>query len=277
MSLCVQDLINQHKQLEPISQSSYLDTLLLIEKALNQSRNALLAWPENSVDNNQVLAFESLFKRRIQGEPIAYLLGEQEFWSLPFFVNSDTLIPRPDTELMIELACDLFEKKSCINMIDVGTGSGAIALALASERPHWSIIASDICQKALCVANKNKQALQKNITLLQANHLQSIADDIFDLIISNPPYIDVHDPHLLDLSYEPKKALISSEQGFYDLKLIIKQAKHCLKDKGYLLLEHGNTQAALVRKILEDNGFLSVVTHQDLAGLDRVTLGRKSC
>jgi release factor glutamine methyltransferase len=219
--------------------------------------------------------YRELAKARLDGQPIAYLTGEREFWSLTLKVNPHTLIPRPETETLVEwaLSLDLPEQAQTL---DLGTGSGAIALALASERPSWRVLGVDCSEQALLVARENVLALGfTQVELLRSAWFESIGERRFDLIVSNPPYVQEGDPHLAqgDLRFEPISALVAAGNGFADLQTLATDSRQYLAEGGWLLLEHGYTQGAAVREILSERGFSRVQTRCDLAGQERITGG----
>ncbi len=208
-----------------------------------------------------------------RGKPLAYITGEKDFWTLKLKVNEHTLIPRPDTEIIIETI--LLLNLSPNKILDLGTGSGAIALALATEYPSASIVACDYSNEALLVAQANAQLNHiDNVKFIESDWFDGIDKCTFDLIVSNPPYIDTNDPHLIDLAYEPLSALVAEDQGLADFKTISEQATEFLQPDGILMFEHGWQQSEAVRMILNDTGFTDVTTQKDLAGHDRVTWGR---
>ncbi|EKO3588131.1 peptide chain release factor N(5)-glutamine methyltransferase [Vibrio metschnikovii] len=259
------------------SDSPSLDATLLLCHVLQKPRSYLLTWPDKVLSPNLVSAFEALLARRIVGEPIAYIIGEREFWSLPLKVAPSTLIPRPDTERLVELALD---KAVLIDgdILDLGTGTGAIALALASELPQRHVLGIDLRSEAVELAEDNRKRLQlSNVTFLQGSWFTPLANGIkFALIASNPPYIEEHDPHLQqgDVRFEPRSALVAGDNGLADIKHIATSAREYLLDQGWLLFEHGYQQGKAVRTILSELGYQQVVTEQDYAGNDRVTLGQ---
>ncbi|MDP2560941.1 peptide chain release factor N(5)-glutamine methyltransferase [Psychrobium sp. 1_MG-2023] len=262
----------------PESDSAVLDVQVLLSSVLGVERSFFYTWPDKKLTPEQLAAFEVLLQRRISGEPIAYIVGEQEFWSLPLSVAPSTLIPRPETELLVETILDRVILPHARG-IDLGTGTGAIALALASEQPSWSILGVDYSDEAVVLArtNQNKLALT-NVSFVQSSWLTNIDESWLqqcDFIVSNPPYIDESDPHLVegDVRFEPHSALIAANNGLQDIIDITKQSIHFLKPQGILLFEHGFEQGKAVRSILESHHFNQVITLQDLAGLDRVTLG----
>lgn len=220
--------------------------------------------------------FLQAIERLKQGEPLAYVIGEQEFWSLRLKVTPDTLIPRPDTEILVEQALALIQPNQDLQILDLGTGSGAIALSIAKERPHAHVIATDFSAAALQVAEQNALLNQiGNVQFLQGNWYQALnSNHQFNVIVSNPPYIDEQDQHLIDLTDEPITALTAKNNGLADLEVIIGQAPQWLKPDGWLLVEHGYDQALAVQQLFSLAGFGQVKTVKDYGGNDRVTLGR---
>jgi release factor glutamine methyltransferase len=246
-----------------------LDTELLLAHVLNKPRSYLYAHPETKLSTQQQQKFTKLLNRRKNGEPIAYILGHKEFYSLDLKINKHVLIPRPETELLVDLILDKFSAISNINLVDFGTGSGAIALAIAKHRPNWQIIATDKSRNALKVAQNNAQNLNiKNIKFFQGDWCQNINN--MDIIVSNPPYIAKRD---LQSTFEPKMALSAGQDGLQHIKTIIKQAKNILKSNGLLFLEHGFDQAQQIQTLMLKRGYTNITTHQDLANHDRVTMG----
>ena len=257
------------------SDSPRIDTEILLTHILGESRTYLLTWPEKKITSDQSAQFKSLVEKRSEGQPIAYLTEVWEFWSLPIKVNTSTLIPRPETERLVELALKKCTAKYA-DLADLGTGSGAIALALASERSSWSVLATDTSAQALEVARANAETLRLgNIEFLLSSWFSALPDKQFDLVISNPPYIDELDPALETsvINWEPRQALISSLKGMADLKIIINQAKPFLKAGAWLLVEHGYNQGEAVAHLFRQNGYEEINTEQDLSGQDRVTCG----
>lgn len=260
------------------SDSPKRDAEILLSWVTGRARTYLLAFGESQLTPEQLAALEPLAARREQGEPIAYLVGEREFWSLPLSVSPATLIPRPDTECLVEQALALLPSTPC-RILDLGTGTGAIALALASERPDCAVVGVDIKADAVALARHNAEKLAlENVDFLQSRWFQSL-DGKFTLIASNPPYIDANDPHLSegDVRYEPQSALVAAAEGMADLADIIRQAPDYLEQGGWLVLEHGWQQAQAVQKHLKKAGFSAVITHKDYGNNDRVTLGQWAC
>lgn len=259
------------------SDSAQIDAEALLMCALGKPRAHLYTWPEELLSPAVQSYFQSLLDRRILSEPIAYITGEREFWSMNLRVNPNVLIPRPETELLVEQALSLLDN-SAARVADLGTGSGAIALALASERPAWQVVATDLSGAALAVAADNALRLGiANIVFRQGSWCEALPAEEYDLIVSNPPYIDPADSHLQqgDLRFEPVSALVAAGVGLADIRLISAQSVNRLCSGGCLLLEHGWTQAAAVAEILTENGFLHVETLRDLNDNERVTWGRK--
>ncbi|MBD2858754.1 peptide chain release factor N(5)-glutamine methyltransferase [Spongiibacter sp. KMU-158] len=257
------------------SDSPDLDVALLLCHCLQKPRSYLYSWPEKRLSDEQFAEFAALFTRRERGEPIAHILGEREFWSLPLDVNNSTLIPRPDTECLVEQALKLIPAVPGA-ILDLGTGTGAIALALASELPAWSVLGVDLQAEAVALAagNAKKLGLQ-NLRFEQSNWFDNISRQTFDLIVSNPPYIAQDDPHLEqgDVRFEPHSALVAADNGLADLAQIINAAPSFLKPGAALLLEHGYQQAEPVAKLLQNRGFVEIACFDDYAGNPRVSKG----
>lgn len=254
-----------------------VDGELLLAEALGHSRSWLYAHPEAPVPAPARARFEALLARRQAGEPVAYLLGRQGFWSLELEVGPATLIPRPETECLVELALARLPAGQPLRVADLGTGSGAIALALARERPQARIVATDASAEALMVARRNAARLGLGrVEFREGDWLAPLAEELFDLIASNPPYIEQDDPHLAqgDLRFEPPAALASGVDGLDAIRVIVRDAGRHLHAGGWLLLEHGWRQGAAVRALLDAAGFSEVATERDLEGRDRVSLGR---
>ncbi|HTN30932.1 MAG TPA: peptide chain release factor N(5)-glutamine methyltransferase [Pseudomonas sp.] len=259
----------------PESPSPRLDAELLLAHVLGKPRSYLRTWPEHQPDAEQCASFERLLQRRRAGEPVAYLLGRQGFWSLDLEVSSDTLIPRPDTELLVETALTLI-LATPLDVLDLGTGTGAIALALAAERPAWRVTGVDRIEAAVALAARNGQRLGLNNARFQLSHwFKALVGQRFQLIVSNPPYIAAGDRHLGegDVRFEPASALVAGADGLGDIRLIIEQAPAHLLPGGWLLLEHGFDQAEAVRELLNAAGFAKVESRRDLGNHPRISLG----
>ena len=254
-----------------------IDARVLLAHALERPPVWLFAHGDESIDTAAQSRFETLLARRIAGEPVAYLTGRRGFWTFDLMVSPHTLIPRPETELLVELALERAPPDTALRMADLGTGSGAIALALAHERPRAQVIAVDVSEGALHIARANARALGlANVELRQGDWLAPLAGERFDLIASNPPYIADADPHLRegDLRFEPARALSSGPDGLDAIGIIVRDAPAHLRHGGWLLLEHGWEQGEAVRELLGAAGFDVVQTHRDLEHRDRVTSGR---
>jgi release factor glutamine methyltransferase len=250
---------------------SHLDAELLLAHATGRDRAHLRAFEEQSIPEEKASLFRSLVQRRAAGEPLAYIEGQKEFWSLMFTVTPAVLVPRPETELLVERCLDLAGDK-LQKIADLGTGSGAIAIALAHERPDWTVVATDASPAALEVATQNAQRLgATNIAFRHGFWCEALRGERFNTILSNPPYIAPNDAALTALRCEPSQALVAQAGGYADLRTIIASAADHLQPGGYLLLEHGASQAAGVAAALVARGYARVVCRPDLAGLDRVT------
>jgi release factor glutamine methyltransferase len=258
------------------SDSPGLDAELLLCAVLRKGRSYLRGHPEVVLDEDQSARFAELLAARARGKPIAYLTGKREFWSLELTVTPDTLIPRPETELLVEQALERVPASAAWHILDLGTGSGAIALAIAKERPRCRVTAVDVSAGALGVARDNAAGLDlANLEFLLGDWYTPVAARRFHLIVSNPPYIALSDPHLAegDLRFEPKKALASGTDGLDDLRHIVAATPMHLHAAGVLLLEHGHEQGAQVRDLLLAAGFTGAHSVRDLAGHERVSLG----
>ena len=260
----------------PASPTARLDAELLLAAVLGKPRSYLRTWPEHEPGAEQLAAFAALLERRRAGEPVAYILGHQGFWSLDLEVAPHTLIPRPDTELLVETVLQL-APATPQRVLDLGTGSGAIALALASERGGWQVIGVDRIAEAVALAERNRQRLKLgNAEFRQSSWFDGLAGERFGLILSNPPYIAADDRHLGegDVRFEPLSALVAGVDGLDDIRQIIAQAPRHLQAGGWLLLEHGYDQAEAVRELLAAAGFTAVDSRRDLGGHQRISLGR---
>lgn len=260
------------------SDSANLDARVLLCHCLQVPAVYLHTWPEKPLNADIWLQYQQLILQREEGVPVAHLTGTRDFWTLNLAVNAHTLIPRPETELLVETALSLFDD-SPIAALDLGTGTGAIALALASERSHWSVSGVDRIEQSVELAIHNARQNQlEQVRFFTSNWFAAVGQQRFSLIISNPPYVEPHSPYLQqgDVRFEPLSALTAEDDGLADLQKIISQASQYLVDSGWLLLEHGHAQGQAVRDLMHQAGFSSVDTIKDLAGLDRVTLGQWS-
>lgn len=260
----------------PDSPTPRLDAELLLAAVLGKPRSYLRTWPERALDEQQLALYQASLARRRNGEPVAYILGQQGFWSLDLEVAPHTLIPRPDTELLVETALELLPAPP-LEVLDLGTGTGAIALALACERPAWQLTGVDRVEAAVVLAERNRQRLQLgNARFLHSHWFSALAGRRYGLILSNPPYIRADDRHLNegDVRFEPSSALVAGVDGLDDIRAIIQAAPVHLLAGGWLLLEHGFDQAGEVRHLLLARGFTEVHSRCDLAGHERISLGR---
>ncbi|WP_165667221.1 peptide chain release factor N(5)-glutamine methyltransferase [Metapseudomonas otitidis] len=263
----------------PDSPSPRLDAELLLAAALGKPRSFLHTWPERVVSGEAAERYARYLERRRQGEPVAYILGHQGFWSLDLEVAPHTLIPRPDTELLVETALALVTLSQA-RVLDLGTGTGAIALALACERQGWQVTGVDRISEAVALAERNRERLGLGNAAFRESHwFSALGAECYDLIVSNPPYIAAQDPHLAqgDVRFEPSSALVAGADGLDDIRLIVSQAPAHLNAGGWLLLEHGYDQAAAVRELLAREGFDAVESRRDLGGHERISLGRRPC
>lgn len=269
-------LLQAKQQLEQSgSDSARLDAEILLGYALDKNRTWLYTHSDYALSDVEFESLNGLLEKRIAGQPIAHLVGERDFWSLTLEVNASTLIPRPDTETLVEWALEL-PLLANARVLDLGTGTGAIALALASEQPSWQVIGVDKSDDAVQLALNNAQKNQlQQVEFKSSDWFEQVAGS-FDLIVSNPPYIDGQDPHLQqgDVRFEPMSALVAEQQGLADIVHIIDQAPHYLRDQAWLLIEHGYQQAEQVRELLKAKGFQQVETREDLGGQPRISGGQ---
>jgi release factor glutamine methyltransferase len=273
----IADALKHARQQFHSSDSAQLDAEILLCTVLRCERTHLYAYPEMELSRHLIESLNKLIMLRSQGHPVAYLAKQKEFWSLLFHVNPDTLIPRPETELLVETALNKLPTDSENNILDLGTGSGAIAIAIASERPLTNITATDISDKTLKIAKLNARSHKiRNIKFEKANWFDIKNVKPYDLIVSNPPYISNDDPHLKqgDVRFEPASALVSGKEGLDDLRTIISEAKNNLNKQGWLLVEHGYNQAKQVQQLFNKNNFTSVSTIKDHGNNNRVSIGQ---
>ena len=252
---------------------------ILLQHTLNVSRTHLYAHTEQVLSEQEATRYQTMLDQRQQGIPIAYITGQRSFWTLELSVTPDTLIPRAETELMIECALTLTDPKRKYRLLDLGTGSGAIALALASERPHWQVTACDLSTQALAIAEQNAQLLQlTSVQFVVSDWLQAFSQQQFDIIVANPPYLADQDPHLQrgDLRFEPHSALISGADGLDALRTIIQHAHQHLTENGILIVEHGYDQGIAVHDLFMQNGYQAIQSWQDGQKHQRVCTGTKS-
>ncbi|MGA7595741.1 MAG: peptide chain release factor N(5)-glutamine methyltransferase [Gallionella sp.] len=300
MNTSIRDILRNHgKQLESAlnleAGSARIEVQSLLQSVLRVNRAWLLGHPEQLLDTGQHERYFALLERRMRGEPVAYLLGEREFYGLNFKVSTATLIPRPETELLVELALQRCGRvaaappgahrpapRGCLTrlgpcrVLDLGTGSGAIALSIAHACPDAEVVAVDASAAALEVAQSNAQRLDaRNVRMLLSDWFGALRDEWFDIIVSNPPYIAAGDTHLEqgDVRFEPRDALASGNDGLADIRRICAQAGNHLRENGWLMMEHGHDQAAQVRALLQQSGFEQIFSARDLAGIERVSGG----
>ena len=269
--------LKRSEELLSVSDSAELDIQLLLAYCVAQSRTFLMTWPERELTATQLSAFDDLVERRKEGEPIAYLIGQQGFWSLDLRVLPTTLIPRPETELLVEQALAFLSAKPQSKILDLGTGSGAIALAMAKELPTAKVLGVDIDHASIALAKDNAARNNiGNVSFKQSSWYTELAG-LFDLIVSNPPYIRADDPHLSqgDVRFEPARALVAGTDGLADLRIIISEAPAYLQAGGALMVEHGYDQKQSVSQLFKQSQFVDVSCYQDLAGQDRITVGVK--
>jgi release factor glutamine methyltransferase len=274
--LSIAQAMAYRSQLAGQSDSAELDTALLLCRCLNKSRSYLYSWPERELTATELQQFQALFARRLAGEPIAHILGCRDFWSLTLAVSPASLIPRPDTECLVECALEIIRSHDQPQILDLGTGTGAIALAVASERSDAQLLGVDYLAEAVALAESNRVAHGlTNVAFLQSNWFTELAGRQYQMIVSNPPYIDPDDPHLSsgDVRFEPRSALVAADGGMADIKHIVQLAPSYLLPGGVLLLEHGFQQAAAVRHLLEGRGFSGIESRRDYGGNERMTMG----
>jgi len=274
----IQQALQQAGQhLSESSPSALLDAQVLLTYVLQCNHAHLLAWPEKTLTEDQASCFLQLIEQRRQGIPVAHLTGSREFWSLDFAVDNSTLIPRPESETLVEFILQKFAGRDRLKLLDMGTGTGAIAIAIASEKPGWQITARDVSAQALTLAVDNSRRHNTgNITFIRSDWFGDIERHDFDIIVSNPPYIATGDPHLLDgdVRFEPASALSSGETGMDDIEQLCAQADQYLQNDGWLILEHGYNQEQQVAECFAKNGFEEITQQQDLSGHTRMTAGK---
>lgn len=254
-----------------------VDARVLLRHVVDRDAAYLMAHPETPLRSEEERAYAALVERRAQGEPVAYLIGEREFYGRPFKVTSAVLIPRPETELLVDVALERLPRDSAARILDLGTGSGCVAIAIASERPRAKVLALDRSPAALAVARRNGFDLRVgNVAFLESDWFEQLGHEHFQLIVANPPYVAQDDPHLNegDVRFEPRMALVAGADGLDCIRRIVQQAPGYLAPGGWLVFEHGYDQAAQARALLEAGGYVEVFSAQDLAGIERVTGAR---
>ena len=273
----IADALKKGKQQLCLSESASLDTEVLLCFVLNCDRSKLYSHPEEELTDNELNSFNEIISLRATGHPVAHLTRSKEFWSLKLFVTPDTLIPRPETELLVEAALNLIPEDKHYSILDLGTGSGAISIAIATERPLITITATDINEDTLNIAKKNAESYNiKSISFKKGAWFDIENISTYDLIVSNPPYVSINDPHLTqgDVRFESKTALVSGDSGLDDLQSITSNATSYLKPNGWILLEHGYQQGKAVRKMLGAQGFTAISTINDYSNQERVSIGQ---
>lgn len=266
-------------QLRSVSASAKLDAALLLAKVLQQPRTYLICHPQQVLTGQQKTEFLQFIDRRCQQEPMAYILGYQEFWSLSLRCSPAALIPRPESELLVEVTINLplykqHQNNTSPHLLDLGTGTGALALAIAKEQPDWNITGVDNSPAAIDLAKWNRDQLKLHqVDFIMSNWFSALGVHAFDIILSNPPYIAAEDPHLANLIYEPQTALVAGDHGMADIEQIIRQAKNYLQPGGYLLLEHGYQQKLATARLLQQHGYQQIKQLKDMADNDRVSYG----
>jgi release factor glutamine methyltransferase len=269
-------IVDATDRLSRSSESPRLDAEVLLCRTIDMPRSYLFAHPEDELDALSHERFSQLLQRRIGGEPMAYIMGMKEFWSHELFVSPATLVPRPETELLVDLALREIPRKAEWDILDLGTGSGAIAIAIAGERPLCQVTAIDVSEDALAVARENVRALsQGNVTLEQGSWTAPVMNRRFNIIVSNPPYVRSDDEALLKLQHEPQSALAAGKDGLDAIRVLAADCPAILEHDGMLFLEHGAEQASEVAALLESHGWANICCHNDLAGLPRVTGARR--
>jgi release factor glutamine methyltransferase len=264
------------KRLSPVTESARLDAEILLCQTIDMPRSYLFAHPEDDLDDLSRDRFAALVERRLQGEPMSYITGTREFWSRELLVSPATLVPRPETELLVELALREIPRQAEWQILDLGTGSGAIAISIAAERLLCTVTATDVSAGALGIARENvRQAGLANVNVLLGNWTAPVENQQFNIILSNPPYVREDDEALLNLRHEPLSALASGKDGLDDLRILATDCAAILAAGGWLMMEHGADQKGDVAGLLKTAGWAGITCHNDLAGLPRVTVARR--
>lgn len=263
------------ERLNTVSDSPRLDAELLLMRAIDVSRSYLIAHPNDELDDAALKRYQRSLERRSGGTPIAYITGTREFWSMELMVSPATLVPRPETELLVEQALGALPRRTAHRVLDLGTGSGAIALAIAKDRPIAEVVATDISAEAISIARENaRQHDIDNVSFEVGEWTRPVAGQRFEVIVSNPPYVRDDDPALAALRAEPQEALAGGDDGLDHIRRIVVDARDVIADDGWLFLEHGSDQGEAIRQLLLHSGWMNPFTVKDLAGLERVTCGR---
>ena len=270
-------LADATERLSHVSDSPRLDAEILLCRTIDMPRSYLFAHPEDELDEVTQERFEEVLQRRAEGMPMAYITGIREFWSHEFAVSPATLVPRPETEMLVNLALCEIPRDAEWRVLDLGTGSGAIAVSIACERPVCRVTAVDVSEEALQVARENARVLaQGNVECVRGDWTEPVRDRTFDLIVANPPYVRADDAALASLQHEPRSALVAGEDGLDAIRVLARDCGAVLVEHGLLLIEHGHDQREAVAALLVDHGWKDVQCHRDLAGLPRVTAARRS-
>ncbi len=279
MAVSIQQQINWATgMLQAISSSPRLDSEILLAHCLDKNRSFLMTWPEYILQARQVECFADLVQRRLQLQPIAYLVGSREFYSIELKTTADTLVPRPETEMLVDKVLEIVGSLEQPRILELGTGTGAIALAIKRHKEDSQIVATDISLSALAIARDNAHTYNLEVDFIQSDWFQSLDTlKTFDVVVSNPPYIAADDPYLKqgDLPAEPSQALCSGPSGLEALDPIIKGSQQYLRHSGWIVLEHGYQQGQAVRQLLDENGYAQVTLFQDFNSLDRMTVAQK--
>jgi release factor glutamine methyltransferase len=265
--------MSRAKTIQDFLRSDIVDIEGLLGLALDCSKSSLYTNPNHKISASELASLDILVQKRQSGEPFAYLSGSKGFYHLDFKVTSDTLIPRPETELLIDIALDLFDSNKSAKVLDLGTGSGIIAITLADKCANWQVSASDQSIGALEVAISNAKGIANSVEFSHGSWLEAVPGQTFDLVVSNPPYVETNDPHLSDLQFEPISALVSGVDGLDDIRMIIEHVPKQLNSGGYLLLEHGYNQQRKIMRLMRES-FIEVRGFQDNNGIDRAVLGQ---
>ncbi|MEE9494836.1 MAG: peptide chain release factor N(5)-glutamine methyltransferase [Gammaproteobacteria bacterium] len=277
MKTTVQAALTAAIQKLVMSETARIDAEIILGYCLSKELSYLYTWPEAILSDEQLRCFNAYIERRWLGEPVAYITGYRDFWNQRLIVSENVLIPRPETELLVERSLKRLGPVEVLSVADLGTGTGAIAIAIASERPLCNITATDVSHANLSLACKNANVYNlENIHFILSNWLTSLKDKTFHVIISNPPYIVKNDIHLTtgDVRYEPEEALVSDENGLSDIRIIIRDSKRALKNGGWLLIEHGYDQSRDVQDIFKQYGYTGIGSYKDLNGWPRITEGQ---
>lgn len=278
-SKTINDVLVSGSMLLTDAATARLDCEILLAHIIGKDRNYFYSHPESVISAAHIADFNSMLLKRARGYPVAYLLGQKEFWSLPFTVDSNTLVPRPETERLVEIALELIPPDTTLNVLDLGTGSGAIAVSVAAERTKCTVTATDICPYALARARENTGVNAiTGIQFIESDWFENIGPTRYDIILSNPPYVESDNPGFIngEIRYEPRLALDGGPRGLDAYYRIIPAATRHLNASGYLVLEHGYLQGGILRNMLEQNHYKNIETRSDYSGLERITLARYS-